>query len=617
MSRNIVNSLDVENYYTSVSRSLQDPRVRLDLEKYGKNTAEVEKAMLLRGSTCTIGKLEEHVNKITRVNPLKLKELLQKNFYDPTIMQEILCTVNSLFYLQPSQSGAVKPNERIKRWLKNLQQIGEPSAFGYALKSDFSSSKSTFIIKAPRDLTTDLLHEVIVGLQLNSLRASVPNFAYVFGGFKCTPPVLGQLLGKSKPDVIAWCDANPSFVVQYAVYENIAPAVSFRDYIKGCTFEQFLDKYLQILFAELAAQELLDFTHYDAHPGNILIKTLNGEKISIPYTTEKGTIEYILTDGISTFIDYGLSHIQVDGVHLGVANLTPHGVQPNRSSSLQDAYKLLMSSLFTMDQAKNTICYQKARRLYTFFSTEPLESALPRQLKNNFFLPPNQKTDNVTLRQYLGYIRSNIAEYSSVVSPVPRSSKVLGCTGNDICVSEGQAIELLGYNTPMKIDNVFDFFDLVSRFESEGRNDEIAEVVSLFDVNKAINDALHDYDAEVNIIRSYFADRSVQTLSICGLQCNDVRIPAVRHAYKNFLIHTAQANEMFQQADLIYSAIKFVVEKYPVYDTSLLDQNYNNLMLLYADFRMILDGVRNDAGRLGSRNIMELELPEMEVLSRV
>src|SRR5436190_712755 len=81
-------------------------------------------------------------------------------------------------------------------------------------------------------------------------RSYVPNFAYVFGGFKCSAPILQDpkyILGSAGRYPVNWC--NSGLDIEYIIYENIAPAVSFKEYVKKCTFEQFLDKYLQIIYA--------------------------------------------------------------------------------------------------------------------------------------------------------------------------------------------------------------------------------------------------------------------------------------------------------------------------------------------------------------------------------
>ena len=171
-----------------------------------------------------LGKLKGLSHNMYKLNVDKLKSLTRSNFYDPIIMKEIFQVMNAIVYLQPNQPSAVNPNERIKEWLKNLERIGSESVEGFAFKGDLRNSSSTFVIKSPKSSERDLLHEFVVGLELNELRSYVPNFAYVFGGFKCTPPILkdeksglsdlpiGNYKTDSKP--VSWCDNSNKNLVQ-------------------------------------------------------------------------------------------------------------------------------------------------------------------------------------------------------------------------------------------------------------------------------------------------------------------------------------------------------------------------------------------------------------------
>lgn len=617
----IVNSNDLIKFNNEMMNYIKVPENVRELTKLKNAIDSVEKELLLRGQVCTQRKLSTLQDHLTSIDPTKIKTLLRDYFYDPEIMKEIACTVNSIYYLQPLQPGAVKPNERVKRWLRELTQIGNESVFGYAFRANFSTSKGAFIIKAPRNPNNDLLHEVTVGMTLNTLRSYVPNFAYVFGGFKCTPPIIEEIhnpTGKTDRVPASWCNTSNNLNITYAIYENIAPAISMKEYTEKCTFNQFLDKYLQILYALLVAQQLYDYGHDDLHGENVLIRSLDSSRrISIPYNTEKGTIEYLNTDGIATIIDYGMSHIKVKGQHLGSIDAIPYGVYPNRTVPLFDAYKLLMFSLESMLHSKNFNCYQGASKLYSFFNqTEPLEQALSKQRNLVYFLPYNAKTRGATLSHFLGFIRKNVPEFNSIVSNSPQNSRVLGCTGNDVCLSEGKVLSLLGANDELHLNNIFDFYDLVSRLETEGRNEDVTHLIQDFDIDNALLEAYSRYNQILVEIDTYFTNETLQTYSICGLRCNNLTIPQIYTSYKTFLLDTSHVYELFQEATLIYDAIKFTVRYYPTLDITELHNNYNVLMVLYNDFLLIIDSIRSDYKYLGPQGVKQYQLQELEVLAR-
>lgn len=612
--QSIVTTQDVTIYDRELQIKASDPGVIAQMNRYSEIITELEKSILLTGGSCTVKKLDTFQDNLTAINPLAVKKLLRENFHDPVIMKEIMCTMNSLFYLQPNHPGFVKPNERVKHWLRNLKQIGKESAFGFAFKTDFTHSEgtSTFILKSPRSPQNDLLHELIIGTQLNTLRSYVPNFAYVFGGFRCTPPILKETDDASR-EPVTWCNEG-KLNVEYVIYENIVPSISMNDYVKNSTFSQFLDKYLQILYALLVAQDLMNFSHYDLHSENVLIRS-SGSKMSIPYTAENNTTEYLNTDGIATIIDYGLSYLKTpEKESLGDPRALKSGVYPDRLIPLFDAYKLLMFSMHTMLINKNFTCLQRCESLFRFFNrTENVQDALNQQIRFLYILPDNDKTRRVTLADFLSYIRKSVPEFSEIVTSRPKYTRVLGCNGTDICVSEGQAIELLGYNSPLKMKDLFDFYDLVSRLEQEERFEDISEIISIFDINSSIKSAYNEYNASVDKVRSYFGDSSYETLSICGLKCYNILNPDILFAYKNFLIRTAEIKEEFQQVGLLYDSIKFAGRYYSI-DTTELDENYNVMLDLFRDFVMILEVVRKDYQSLGPQNVQRLGIPEMEIL---
>ena len=113
------------------------------------------------------------------------------------------------------------------------------------------------------------------------------------------------------------------------------------------------------------ANKMIDFTHYDLHTGNILIRDINIEKFQIQYDTENG-VEYITTDLIATFIDFGMSHIynedliiagdHIENGHYGVYNFLYYDVYPNKSWIMSDIYKVLLYSALVSMNANNNEC---------------------------------------------------------------------------------------------------------------------------------------------------------------------------------------------------------------------------------------------------------------------
>lgn len=617
---NLVNTIDLINFYEA------NKNIILNNAPLNKYIDSIEKEYLNQADHCTVPikngstKSDFIADNLSNVDVNKIKKLLKHNYYDSTIMENILCTMNTIMYLQHTAPGAIRPNERIKNWLHELRQIGKPSSYGYALESDLKTANDVFVIKSPKSQKEDLLHELVVGLELNKLRKYVPNFAYVFGGFQCTPPILKQEISPLNGDVhpVSWCDNSGKYLVHYILYENIVPSISVAEYVKSCTFEGFLGIYLQILFALLIAQEKMDFTHYDLHTDNVLIRSLSGNKVSIPYNTEIDTTEYLTADGIATIIDYGLSHLKLkSGDSIGVTGLEYLGNFYNKSSPLYDAYKLLMFSLLGMLINKNFNCYNKAVKLYYFFNmTELPSAAVEAQNRYLYFTPYTQKTQSVKLSTFINYIRKNIPEYALVMSRDPKTSRVLGCTGNDICVTDEKSIDLIGYRSPMKLNNIYDFYDMAARLEDEGRLEDIEDLIQITNFEEAMNNGIKEYNSVFNKILDYYKNKDHISLSICSLECNDITNNTIYRKYKDFLIETAEIKEAFQRLGLIYDSLKYMGKYYKT-DLSSLEDNYKDMKAYYHDFLIILDGIREDAIKLGPKNIELLKLPELNILSKI
>lgn len=102
---------------------------------------------------------------------------------------------------------------------------------------------------------------------------------------------------------------------------------------------------LQTLISIAAAQDLIDFTHYDLHVENVLVKKTNDD-IHV-YIFPDGKVYTLETNGLcSVIIDYGFAHTSE------FTNLLPSifhneaGFQPQHFSPLSDVMTLLCSTIF-------------------------------------------------------------------------------------------------------------------------------------------------------------------------------------------------------------------------------------------------------------------------------
>lgn len=471
----------------------------------------------------------------TEVPESEVLPLLREDFFDASAYSKLLCNMQAIFYtpktnmlsvsnwIQKAQDGATLgaklDTEAVRDTLSRPKIIGKPSADGIAAVVDFGSNEKAFILKAPRDSRNAelLTHELVVGLQLNKLRAWVPNFAYVFGGFKCSAP---RLRDKT---VTSWCQYTGNGV-RYVLYENITPGKDFRDFCKTCTFTDYVGLYIQVLLAVQFAADKTGFTHNDLHDENIFVRDYP-KKVYIPYETPNGTV-YIHTDKIATLIDYGRSTIARDGRSYGnYMQLELGDSTPLRPFPFNDAYKLLCFSLLTL-QKYNVDVFVKARGILEFFNRpESAVEILAKQRETYYVLPPTLKRlDELTLYDLVDYISDKFSYLRLLVSEKEKEADgtVYNCYAPPspeenaaVCVTTTPAgpLTTLDYARPRTLSELYTLLPHLSDAQVNNwiealRKDE--RTPTLLDANAAIVERSlerllekHDSDLPVDALTNY------------------------------------------------------------------------------------------------------------------
>ena len=151
----------------------------------------------------------------------------------------------------------------------------------------------------------DSIHyEFQVMKQLNTLLDKVPNFPTCLLYLKCTTEDPHRRL----------CDSNSSGNSREYILQEKIDGLQIRDFLeKTKSKSMWLSILLQILVALQVAQDYINFTHYDLHSSNFIIRKIesqhpvimqiemkSGEKINIP------TFNYI-----PVLIDFGRAHVKL------------------------------------------------------------------------------------------------------------------------------------------------------------------------------------------------------------------------------------------------------------------------------------------------------------------
>lgn len=352
---------------------------------------------------------------------------LTTQFYNPSFMKKLLAFGRSLFIHNPDRSF---DTFRLRKWFERshvLKNKGNTSVVqaGFLTEDDFFVVKN--LGRNAIDTHKETIHEFFVGSAcLNNLRDKVINFAFILGGFKCGVP--------DKPGKV--CTDNDSGV--YIIYEKIPGTnANMSMTIANMDLNLYLCTMIQLLLAFDYAHQVYEFTHYDLHTNNVIIRFLD-RQYSVPYPSRKGT-KYINTNFIPTIIDYGMSYVKKDGKSYGVTHLATYDIVP-KSYPAYDIFKVLLMSLFEMPiYAKCDARQHSVKRFIhdvaiNFILGEPgityeqLDAFFHSYSKSFFILPRTKEREEMKYSDILDYILSRYPCNFITDTPV---SFVLSCdSGN-------------------------------------------------------------------------------------------------------------------------------------------------------------------------------------------
>ena len=428
---------------------------------------------------------------------------LKRKFYDYNFINEIRCMMNLIIDMEDGDGESER--SRIHRFIADPKRFGAPSAYNYAMKSDFVSEEDygkenkkhdifkgeMVVVKCPREPSSakELIHELCVGLRLFELRKyGCCNFSMVYDAWYCGAPVVNDTTN----EVNNWCmtSDNP---VSYVAYEMIHDAKPFNDIAKdkSTDINVKMAKYLmQMCLSEYLAERFAGFQHYDAHGGNVILRPFptvtkdnNGNIIKsevLPfymYYPFEGKECFVPTPGeVVTFIDYGMSRIIMeDGVSVGKLDASgrfknSHIANPDDGNVLGDVYKLICAILSSsMYYSNNPLTIFLAEILNGFFFRDNkfdwnvISETLNYQSELVFLLPPPLiRERGLNIIDFINYLHDYALNYLNV--------------------------ELL-YATPSPNEKIFGYAE---HFESEDKvrheiGLEISEVPTLYDLSIAIS----------------------------------------------------------------------------------------------------------------------------------
>lgn len=491
-----INDINASNLTAS---PLRDRILSIDEDVRAIAISELERRLILNQGRCDETVVDALRIQTFQLSPGQIDRFVNTSTgsYDSVFQDGMGCLVDGMV-----SSNTGFPDARLRRWVTNYNKIGGPSSGGMAFALN-NVDYTLFAVKVPLRVTRngdisqteDLSHEAFVGMAaLNNLRSKIPTFVHTYGAFSCTAPFLDVDSVTNDVDVITWCSGSNSSI-RYLVLEYIENSVSLADISSKLSPEEFLQIYLQVINAVNVANKEYDFTHFDLHSGNVLLQKLS-KPISVPLYMKDGSIKHIITNYLARIIDFGMSHVEVQGYSFGLYGLEDLGVNPSSSFPMTDAYKLLlqtyneslnMSARAITDNSRSLLT-NIVQEIYDYF--EEGVSVNTRIMNRNhhpsedYYQLDNEEYIDVSLDELIEHIMS-VCDTSFVHDDIPHDVTNTICDNK--CISWDTFTQTIFDQTrlPQTFEDNFHALEVLDRIKDPEHKKNIMTWLESFDVNVA------------------------------------------------------------------------------------------------------------------------------------
>lgn len=292
---------------------------------------------------------KDAIDALESMGSKNIRNHLISNVHNPFTLQAFRCVINTL--LDSPDDDEQIARIKIHSFLGNMNKVGQHSSYGIALRAGvgnynmYSREKiGNVIVKAPNSPLNshELIHEAAIGHFLNSLRKDCVNFSAVYDAYTGGAPIIS-----SGGEVLHHFSEGGNKVT-YAIYEIVNEAIPISSELDRNSL------LLHIIHASLAlkyANDVYNFTHYDAHDGNILLYKYSDSEFYIHHKFGNRDL-YVKSNGrFPMFIDYGMSCIikkNEDGTftNYGILDSTGYiqskGHFSDMSNPVSDVFKMVM-----------------------------------------------------------------------------------------------------------------------------------------------------------------------------------------------------------------------------------------------------------------------------------
>jgi hypothetical protein len=546
---------------------------------------ELERRIIKMQGRCPSNIIDDLKIRDFQLDPSVMSQYLAgPGIYDHSFQDGVSCLIDAMISTNPDDPSS---DIRLRKWITDIKRIGKPSAEGLAFKLQ-NGNYPLYVIKVASNPKYDTLaHEAVVGMgAINRIRDRIPNFVHTYAAFSCSPPILD-----TSGNVVSWCPkdtVSKNTSITYLVLENIDNATPLSSLASSLTNDEFLQIYLQLLNALNVAYKEFDYTHYDLHSDNVLIQTLP-YTVSIPLYNPRGGLLYIKTTRLARIIDFGLSHIYLQGQHFGKFGYEYYNLDPESSFPMYDAYKILLSSYWNSLKNTSTGITDIVRKIYSFFnegySLEQRISYHNTNLNTDYF-QPSTNLKSITFDFLILYILDNFVDLSSpesfIVKYQPTDAIATIC--HDKCVT---------WNTFIK--SIFDKTRLPSTLTDYCHAITAIDKLSNPQYKQSLKLWLKQFDTQ----KTYFHEKHIfhQNINSYIKELNTVKLDTVNHPNFNTFLYSENIYKLIRIRSAFIDSTLWVTSVICAFNSHIIPPNVShditNILKLISAIRHRINSYRS------------------------
>ena len=235
------------------------------------------------------------------INTVIIKNILLNLFCDMHNMEAISYMFNKLLTSSNQKNGIYQVSKNIKNIIKKHTKLNIESSSGDIYITDMFTSNIKFVIKIPKNINEHIgiVREYFIGLNaINKLRYLIPNFVYTFISFNC-PTECNDILN------IKQTSTTPFIILEHIPGDTIKTLLNNN----LITFSQYINIFVQLLFALEIAQRNISFCHFDLHTSNIICRHIDND-MNYNILLDNTTYNITCRKYLPVVIDFGLSSVK-------------------------------------------------------------------------------------------------------------------------------------------------------------------------------------------------------------------------------------------------------------------------------------------------------------------